>query len=188
VFHPVTTEYDNLAQEAMELLVALDELGENVFWVWPNADAGSRKIIKAADRYLADSGSRRFEFFDHVPMALFVSLMAHAKLMVGNSSAGIREAGYFGVPVVDVGTRQQNRERGANVRTVPTVECACLIDAMRAQLRHGRFRPEQLYGSGDSGRRIAGALASTPLPPLQKRFHEPLSIDFGSAGAATSNR
>lgn len=179
MFHPVTTEYDAMAQETTELLLALDELRLNVFWVWPNADAGARKIIKSTDRYTADSRNQRFEFFDHVPMPLFVSLMANARLMVGNSSAGVREACYFGVPVVDVGSRQANRERPSNVTVVRDVQRGPLLEAFRAQIEHGPYASEAVYGNGTAGQQIAKILAESPLPSVQKRFNDqfvPLSI------------
>lgn len=172
LFHPVTTEYQHLAQDTMELVMALDEFGENVFWVWPNADAGARKIIRTVDQYLRQRrGGTRFDFFDHVPMDLFVSLMAGATIMVGNSSAGIREACYFGVPVVNVGTRQQDRERAPNVVDVQEMEKGPILAAMRRQRDHGPFPVYKIYGGGDAGAQIARILAEIELPGVQKRFH-----------------
>jgi UDP-hydrolysing UDP-N-acetyl-D-glucosamine 2-epimerase len=171
MYHPVTTEYDHIAQDTMELLSALEELQENVYWVWLNADAGSRKIIRTIDKHLNDASRTRFEFFDHVPVDLFVSLMARAKLMVGNSSAGVREACYFGVPVVNVGMRQFHRERALSVADVPDIDRANLVSAMRAQLEHGPYPVYRVYGNGEAGQAIAAMLAETPLGSTQKFFH-----------------
>jgi UDP-hydrolysing UDP-N-acetyl-D-glucosamine 2-epimerase len=172
LFHPVTTEYDQIAHEAMELLRALDELNENVFWVWPNADAGARKIVRTVDRYLANKSDHRFDFFDHIPPDVFISLMARSKLMVGNSSAGIREACYFGVPVVDVGIRQWGRERAPNVIEVHDVRMGPLLQSMKAQLDHGPYAVCPLYGEGNSGRRIADVLSTIKVDRIQKRFFD----------------
>ncbi len=182
LLHPVTTEYEKVAQETMELALALDELGENVFWVWPNADPGARKIVRAIDHFVSKNGNDRFDFFDHIPMDVFISLMAHAKLMVGNSSAGIREACYFGVPVVNVGTRQSFRERAPNVADVPQAEKAKLLAVMKEQLKRGRYPVYKAYGDGDSGRRIAEILASIDIKLVQKHFYDNFTLAATSAG------
>src|SRR5262249_55044195 len=132
----------------------------------------------------AQHSGARMEFFDHVPMELFVSLIARSKLMVGNSSAGIRESGYFGVPVVDVGSRQAGRERGLNVRTVVEVSADAVLEAMRAQLKKGHYPPEYVYGSGDAGKRIASILASHPMPAVQKQFRDSRSFAVESQSYA----
>jgi len=91
--------------------------------------------------------------------------------MVGNSSAGIREAGYFGVPVVDCGTRQQGRIRGRNVITVADLSKPDGVrSAIEAQLEHGPYNPVQLFGNGTAGKQISDYLATMELPNLQKRI------------------
>ena len=93
--------------------------------------------------------------------------MAHAACMVGNSSAGIREAGYFGTPVVNVGTRQNGRERGQNVLDAP-YDAEAIYDAIQSQLKHGKYPVEHIYGSGHAGEQVAKILAEIDLPPIQK--------------------
>lgn len=179
LFHPVTTEYELVSQETMELLHALDSLKENVFWLWPNADAGARKIIRTVDGYLAKRRNERFDFFDHIPMELFVSLLARAKLMVGNSSAGIREACYFGVPVVNVGRRQLHRERPPNVADVEVMDRDKILAAMREQLSRGKFPLCQLFGEGKAGQKIADLLATIRVERVQKEFHDHFRRGYG---------
>jgi len=101
----------------------------------------------------------------------FVKLMAHAKVMVGNSSAGIREACYFGTPVVDMGSRQRGRSpRGKNV--LHAFSRLSLRDHLQYQLHMSKYKPEFLYGDGTAGQQIANILASIELPNLQKMFYK----------------
>jgi UDP-N-acetylglucosamine 2-epimerase len=97
-------------------------------------------------------------------------LINRAAVLVGNSSVGVREAGYLGVPVVNVGSRQTGRERGRNV-----IDCDYRMDSIRhsieQQLRHGRHQVDHLYGDGTAGRRIAEILATSELSS-NKRFFD----------------
>jgi UDP-N-acetylglucosamine 2-epimerase len=94
--------------------------------------------------------------------------MAQAACLVGNSSSGIREGAYIGVPVVNIGTRQTGRERGRNVIDVPH-EAASIRRAVERQIQHGRYPSDPLYGDGQAGRRIADILAASRVT-VQKRI------------------
>jgi GDP/UDP-N,N'-diacetylbacillosamine 2-epimerase (hydrolysing) len=98
----------------------------------------------------------------HLPRDAFISWMAQADVMVGNSSAGIIEAASFGTPVINIGTRQAMRERNANVMDVPAQRQA-LLDAVRQALAGGRLPPANLYGDGHAARRIVELLDQLPL-------------------------
>ena len=96
----------------------------------------------------------------NAPPRRFLRLLLQSACLVGNSSVGIRECSALGVPVVNIGTRQQGRERGPNV-----VDCApdrtAIVCAVRTQLNHGRYSPSSLYGDGWAGERIANVLCNT---------------------------
>ncbi len=130
--------------------------------VGPNHDQGEDAVWKA----IRDAGAAAEPSLPH---SQFIRLMANAAVMVGNSSAGIREACYWGTPVVNVGTRQQSRAVSQNVLTV-TARPEAIKDAIALQLAHGRYEPEQPFGDGGAGPRIAEILATAPLPPLQKHL------------------
>ena len=100
----------------------------------------------------------------HLPRADFVSWMAVADLMIGNSSSGIIEAASFGTPVVNVGSRQNLRERNANVRDV-AAESQALAQAVLDALARGRYAPANVYGDGHAGRRIVELLAALRVTP-----------------------
>ena len=101
-----------------------------------------------------------------LPLNLYATLLNMAVCLVGNSSSGIREASWLGVPVVNVGTRQFNRKRGANVLDVG-FELETLIAAIAEQAEKGKLKPDELYGNGFAGESIANVLVGN-LPPLNK--------------------
>jgi GDP/UDP-N,N'-diacetylbacillosamine 2-epimerase (hydrolysing) len=125
----------------------------------PNADAGSDKVRAALD---ARAGQPGVSIVTHLPRDAFISWMAHADVMVGNSSAGIIEAASFGTPVINIGTRQAMRERNANVMDVPA-ERQELLDAVRHALAGGKLPPANLYGDGHAAQRIVDLLAQLPV-------------------------
>jgi UDP-N-acetylglucosamine 2-epimerase (non-hydrolysing)/GDP/UDP-N,N'-diacetylbacillosamine 2-epimerase (hydrolysing) len=170
--HPVTLEAGDAARQIGTSLDALDDAGVHVVATYPNADAGGRAMIEVLDarrggrlHVVANLGRRRY-----------ATLMSRAAAMVGNSSSGIIEAPFFGLPVVNVGSRQQGRLRAANVIDVgydraairQAIECALDDDAFKARSR----RAENPYGDGHAGERIADTLAEIELGPalLDKRL------------------
>lgn len=113
VQHPVVTEVENAENQIKETLDAIVDLKFKTIVVYPNADAGGRKIIKVIEEY-----AKNYDFikpFKNIPRGEYLALMSAVDVMVGNSSSGIIEAPYFKLPVVNIGTRQKGRERTDNV-------------------------------------------------------------------------
>lgn len=160
--HPVTTECDQALEQVNETLYAVKDLGLPVLWFWPNIDAGSDATSKGIRHFRESEQATKFHFFRHMDSKDFLRLLHNSRAIVGNSSVGIRECAYMGVPTVNVGSRQQGRDRGANVIDVPHDRLE-IRDAIRAQLN--RLRPPQdtLYGDGTAGEKIAGVLANASL-------------------------
>ena len=132
--------------------------------VGPNHDAGNHGVWTAIKEACVGT---TLNFVSH---AEFINLMAYAEVLVGNSSAGIREACYFGTPVVDVGSRQQGRTPvGMNVNPASLDE---VYYQTLKQLSAGKYVPEYLYGDGTAGQQIAKILAEVELPNIQKRFYD----------------
>ena len=107
-------------------------------------------------------------FFKNLPTATYIRLMRRASCLVGNSSSGIREGAYIGTPVVNIGSRQDMRERGANVLD-SIHERLSIREAISHQLRHGSYPSEPIYGDGHAGKRIADILATCEVQ-IQKRI------------------
>ena len=111
-YHPVTLAPDTLA-EADALFAALEALPDDILFCYPNADAGSRALIDRSKAFLASRG--RGAIFTNLDAVTYWSLLAHVKMLIGNSSSGIMETASFQLPTVNVGVRQQGRERARNV-------------------------------------------------------------------------
>lgn len=170
VFHPTTTEYGGEKQQMEELLEGLRRVGERTLLLWPNIDAGSDHISKAIrifrERWQTKTWLRTIV---NLPPEIYLKALARAACAVGNSSSFVRDASFFGTPVVLVGSRQDGRERDVHVlRVNPVAEE--IERGIRRQLQHGRYAPSTLYGDGRVSERIAQALA-TLEPYVQKRLH-----------------
>lgn len=112
MFHPVTTEFTKMDKYAEDYVKALEESNCNFIAIYPNNDSGSDFILSQIRKL---EGNKRFRVFPSVRFEAFLSMMENAKFIVGNSSAGIREAPFYGVPTVNVGTRQNGRTKNANI-------------------------------------------------------------------------
>ncbi len=149
IFHPVTTEAEAGGRQAQELLAAMEESGRSWVVIYPNNDHGAEAILEAYEPY---KDHQRFAFFPSLRFEYFLSLLKHCHLMVGNSSAGVREAPFFGRPVLDVGSRQQNRYSNPSV-----VRCEARRESLLSLIRErwGRWaEPSSDFGDGRSTERI----------------------------------
>lgn len=169
--HPVTTEKNN--RRHMEILLrTIDGLDMQAIWFWPNSDAGTDEMAKAIRVYREHGELKhdKIKFITHVLPEDFIALLKRAKALVGNSSAGIKECSYLGVPVVNVGTRQKNRLRGPNVMDASFDEAAVKASVKR-QIVHGPYPRSDIYFKPDTSKRVAEILGKVALS-VQKEFHE----------------
>lgn len=170
VFHPTTTEYGGERRQMEELLEGLRRVSMPTVLLWPNIDAGADHISKAI-RVFRDRWQTRgwLRTIVNLPPEIYLKVLARAACAVGNSSSFVRDASYFGTPVVLVGSRQDGRERDVHVMRVNPLADE-IEDGIRRQLNHGRYAPSTLYGDGRVSGRIAEALARLE-PYVQKRLH-----------------
>jgi UDP-hydrolysing UDP-N-acetyl-D-glucosamine 2-epimerase len=166
--HPVTTEYDEARQQVEETLYAVRDAGLPVLWFWPNADAGSDGTSKGIRVFREKENPDNFHLFRNMFPEDFLRLLVHATAIVGNSSVAIRECSFLGVPAVNIGSRQQGRERAKNVIDVDH-DRAAIGTAIAEHRRRGRAASDHLYGDGHAGPRIADCLATAPLR-VEKRL------------------
>ena len=166
--HPVTTEYQDAMYQIQETLAAIEALKYPTFWFWPNVDAGSDLISKGIRHFRETHDVPFIYFLKNMAPEDFLRLLLGAKCLVGNSSVGIREGSYLGVPVVNIGDRQAGRDRGPNVIDVD-YDREAIIDAVRTHIANGRYPSVHLYGDGNAGERIAKILAKVPLT-IEKRI------------------
>lgn len=165
--HPVTSETGDAGRQILETLEAVSGLGIPALWFWPNVDAGSDQTSKTIRSFRERRGSGKLRFVKNVPPLTFLRLALHCSCLVGNSSVGVREAGFLGTPVVNIGSRQSGRERCENVRDV-LYSRSEIASAIEERAAHGRFPSNSLYGDGNAASRIAEALVTAQLTSDKK--------------------
>lgn len=169
-YHPVTLLRDTLA-ETEALFQALSRIDGNLAFCYPNADAGAHELVEQTHQFLASRGQGRI--FTNLPPLDYWSLLRYADVMIGNSSSGIMETPSFALPTVNVGLRQEGRERARNL-----IDAAPVADAIVSAVSHARsaeFRDSlhdmtNPYGDGHASERIVEVLTTLELHPrlLQK--------------------
>lgn len=170
MYHPVTTEVEQLEAYTELLLNAVHGFHLPTIWFWPNVDAGTDQVAKTIRRFREQNEADHMRFIKYLPPEQFYALLRKTACLIGNSSSGIKEGSYYGTPVVNIGSRQQGRLRGDNVRDVQHDEEA-IVEAIRAQLAHGAYPESNLYYQEGTSEAIAEKLARAPLY-VQKRFYE----------------
>jgi UDP-hydrolysing UDP-N-acetyl-D-glucosamine 2-epimerase len=166
--HPVTTEYGEGERQIAQSLEAVVQTGLPTIALWPNADAGSEDIARGMRKFRERCDDSKIHFFKNLPTETYIRLMKRTSCLIGNSSSGIREGAFIGTPTVNIGTRQDMRQRGANVIDVDHNTTA-IADAIAEQVGKGRYPSEPSYGDGNAGVRIADVLATCEWT-LQKRI------------------
>ena len=157
--HPVTTEYGEGEKQITKTLTAIREIGIPAIVLWPNSDAGSDDISRGIRKWRERKLDQNMHFFKNLPISTYVLLMNFTSCLVGNSSSGIREGAFIGTPVVNIGSRQDSRERALNVLDVGYEVCE-IKDAILTQINLGKYKSEPIYGNGDAGLKIAEVLSN----------------------------
>ncbi|WP_426574264.1 UDP-N-acetylglucosamine 2-epimerase [Aquihabitans sp. McL0605] len=175
LFHSVTTEPDEAAAAtAQALLAAVDAVGLPAVVVYPNNDPGGQAIL---DVYRSLDGRDGYRVFPSIRFEAFLTLLAHAEVLIGNSSAGIREAPFYGVPTVNIGSRQRDRFHHRSIHSCDGT-VAAISAAITAALEGDRVPAADHFGAGDSAGRFVEVLRdpATWSIDLDKRF---LDLDAG---------
>lgn len=168
--HPVTTEYEQAKEHITSTLKVIDQLNVPTFWFWPNVDAGADGTSNGIRSYRELYQPENIHFFKNMIPEDFLKLLVNSKGLIGNSSVGIRECAFLGVPVVNIGTRQHGRQRGKNVIDV-SYQPEEIKNAIEQKLLNSTSDvSDKIYGRGDSGEQIAEVLATVAL-----RFHKTIT-------------
>ncbi|XP_023991157.1 bifunctional UDP-N-acetylglucosamine 2-epimerase/N-acetylmannosamine kinase isoform X4 [Salvelinus sp. IW2-2015] len=168
--HPVTTDIKNSVKIYELMLDALISFNKKTLVLFPNIDAGSKEMVRVMRKKGVEQHPN-FRAVKHVPFEQFIQLVCHAGAMIGNSSCGVREAGAFGTPVINLGSRQTGRETGENVLHVRDADTQNKI-YHALELQFGKRYPcSKIYGDGNAVPRIMKFLQTIDLDePLQKTF------------------
>jgi UDP-N-acetylglucosamine 2-epimerase len=151
-----------------ETLQAVYDINMPTLWFWPNVDAGSDGTSNGIRSFREKYKPENIHFFKNMEPTDFLRLLYSSKCLIGNSSVGIRECSFLGVPVVNIGIRQNGRERGVNVKDTGYSKDE-IRSAVEQQLSNGRYKQDNLYGDGRAGKRISKVLADAPLE-IEKRL------------------
>jgi UDP-hydrolysing UDP-N-acetyl-D-glucosamine 2-epimerase len=185
VFHPTTTTYGSEQGQMEELLAALDSERMQTLLLWPNIDAGADHISKTVRIFRDRKAPDWLRTITNLTPENYLRVLAGASCAVGNSSSFVRDAGYFGTPVVLVGGRQEGREFDMHVVPV-TAQREEIGSALAYQRAHGRYDASTLYGDGHVAGRVAEALARL-TPYTQKRLQYIYALNQTSNERAIAN-
>ena len=170
--HPVTLEIEEAKKQMKETMETIKELKQQTIVIYPNADAGGRKMIRVIEQY------RECPFIHihrNLPHMQYLSLMKNADVLIGNSSSGVIEAPSFDLPTINIGTRQEGRERADNVIDVNYDKYRIIVAVRKAlskEFKEGLRGCRNPYGDGRTGKRAADILAGIKIDErlLQKKL------------------
>jgi UDP-hydrolysing UDP-N-acetyl-D-glucosamine 2-epimerase len=160
--HPVTNEYSMSKVHVEKTLHAINELKLPTFWFWPNVDAGSDGTSKGIRSFRENNDLKFVNFIKNMEPQDILILIKNSKCLIGNSSVGIREGSFLGVPVVNIGSRQNRRDRGFNVIDVE-YDKNKIKNAINKWINSPKPELSEVYGGGQAGAEIAKILSKVDL-------------------------
>lgn len=147
MLHPVTTELELIENQAKVFAKSLIDSGENYVVVYPNNDMGSEYILKVYEKYLKNNSN--FILFPSLRFEYFLILLKNANFLIGNSSTGIHEAPVYGIPTINIGSRQENRFEYQSINNVD-FDLDKILEVIKKVKKIGKYNPTNHYGTGDS--------------------------------------
>tara|TARA_R100001369_G_scaffold71215_5_gene99086 strand:+ start:1518 stop:2639 length:1122 start_codon:yes stop_codon:yes gene_type:complete len=171
MYHPVTTEIDTIEDRANEFVEALIESDKNYVVIYPNNDLGSKHILKAYEKL---HNNARFKVFPSIRFEYFLILLKKSDFIIGNSSAGVREAPYYGISTINIGNRQLNRASSSKIINVPCEKP--LIQYAFNNLSKVKGELTKTFGKGNSAKLFIDSLESSSFWSInhQKQFKDAL--------------
>ena len=166
MYHPVVTELDIIEKNIHEVVEFMKMAKRNFVIVYPNNDTGSSIILKKLDEL---KGNSRFRIFPSIRFESFLTLIQHAQCVIGNSSCGIHEAPIYGIPTINIGSRQKNRFQCRSIFNVPEDRMQ-ILNVLESLPAH--CEPVLAYGKGNSKELFINALHDAMIweTQLQKSF------------------
>jgi len=156
LYHSVTTEYSNMSKYSKIITDAVIKSGENFVVLYPNNDTGSNYIF---DEYQNFKGNSNFKLLPSIRFEGFLTVLKHANMIVGNSSSGVREAPVYGIPAINIGSRQNNRCHHESIINV-NIDRDSISDAIRIVLDgQKKYKKSSIFGNGDSAKKFLEILS-----------------------------
>ena len=170
--HPVTTEFKDAREQIEQTLQAVLSCKIQAISLWPNVDSGSDALSKRIREFREKNNDAPMHFYRNFTSEDYVNILREASCIVGNSSSGIREASFLGTPSVNIGSRQNGRDRAPNVIDAD-YDSSKIEQAIQTQIENGRYQSSEIFGDGFAGKKMAEILASVDLYVNKKLyFHE----------------
>ena len=167
--HPETTKFNETYNQILQTINAVLKLKDiKVVWLWPNIDAGSDIISKQLRILRENKHVNNISFFKNFTPENYIKLIFNSECLVGNSSSGIRESSFLSIPVVNIGSRQKNRERGFNVIDVEYNKNQ-IFNAILKQMKNRKIKKSFIYGDGFANKKI--------ITLLNKIFKKKVSVE-----------
>ena len=148
----------------------VQEINIQTVWLWPNIDAGGELVSKAIRTSRELNELKNVHLYKNFPPDQYLVLINNCKCLIGNSSSGLREGAFLGVPVVNIGSRQQFRESSSNVINVDSNYLE-IFNAAIKQIEYGKYPSSKHLGDGDSGEKMCKILSEITLPSPQKKLY-----------------
>lgn len=173
ILHPVTTELKEMQKNAEIFTKAIEQSDNNYVIIYPNNDLGTEYIFKA---YQKLHNNKKILIFPSLRFEYFLTLLKNSEFIMGNSSAGINEAPVYGVPTINIGSRQNNRFSYESIHNIE-FDVHEILDAIESTKKMQRYKPTNHYGNGDSSKLFIDALEKESFweTKLQKKF---IDINF----------
>ena len=152
--HSDTDEYLSSKKQITQTLLAIHNLNFQTIWLWPNVDAGSDIFSKELRKFREKKKLPNLHFIKNLPPEDYANMINYSNCIVGNSSSAIREGSFLGIPAVNIGSRQKNREIANNVKNV-NYDHNKIETAIKKQINKKHLSKNYLYGKGNAGRLIA---------------------------------
>lgn len=167
IFHPVTSEQATMEVQALAFFQSLDDSRKKFVAVMPNNDPGTDRILAALSKLPKD----RFRIIPSMRFSYFSELMRHSKVIVGNSSVGVREAPFFGIPSLDIGTRQHQRAHSVSITHCSATDKNC-IDSFLKNNWGMRYQHDKQLGTGHASKNFCSIISTESFwkLPMQKQF------------------
>ena len=171
LFHPVTTEFEKIEEQVDTLVKAIIEDNYPYVVIYPNNDLGSSRILKAYNRL---KGLEKIRMIPSLRFEYFLTLLKNSKFIIGNSSAGIREAPYYGVPVINIGSRQRTRCENPDIINVNFEYSKILSSLSRVRKMKRPDISNKIFGTGDSTRQFLTSIKTEEFWNIdhQKQFKD----------------
>ena len=171
MFHPVTDSLASTRTNLQTLIKNISRLRKKVLWFWPNIDSGSDYVSKTLRVTREESILNEVRFIRNLDSELFLKVLYNSEMIIGNSSVGIRECSFLGVPTMNIGSRQNLRLRGNNV--IDLKDGFSDNEFMEAYEKHkkvGKYISSSIYGDGSSAERIVDFIATNEIK--KREFYE----------------